>query len=189
MLVPLAPFTSPQRSRCADMTRRRAGVEVAAVIGFLLQMGFQSLHQPYECASLSAPQQQVVSDLSALGVLFLYQHKDQCWYYPTKLAAHLAGTRLYIPDIIAPISCGRAPVVASAGHNCVCCGLRSHGGTRGWRGGSMLCCCWCIRSCPALVNEELLKAEPLVRDTTAPKWLVCLSENSKRITPLQLVLV
>jgi hypothetical protein len=67
-------------------------VEVAAVIGFLLQMGFQSLQQPYACASLTPPQRQVVSDLSALGVLFLYQHNHQCWYYPTKLAAHLAGT-------------------------------------------------------------------------------------------------
>lgn len=95
------------------------------MIGFLLQMGFQSLHQPYECASLSAPQQQVVSDLSALGVLFLYQHKGHCWYYPTKLAAHLAGTRPMHsrhPSLSSPGMAKGILVVVSAGRSCLRCG-------------------------------------------------------------------
>jgi hypothetical protein len=48
-------------------------VEVAAVIGFLLQMGFQKTMCPYDCGALPPAQQCTVVGLAQLGILHLYQ--------------------------------------------------------------------------------------------------------------------
>lgn len=42
-------------------------------MGFLLQMGFQDLRQPYSCTGLAPVQLRVVADLVQLGVLYLHR--------------------------------------------------------------------------------------------------------------------
>ncbi|KAK3233904.1 hypothetical protein CYMTET_55819 [Cymbomonas tetramitiformis] len=71
---------------------RDGGVEVAAVISFLLQMAFQQPRQPYSCRDLTPGHQRVVADLAQLGILYLYQNGSRVWYYPTMLAGSLSGS-------------------------------------------------------------------------------------------------
>eukprot|EP00958_Prasinococcus_capsulatus_P012797 scaffold1293_cov375-Prasinococcus_capsulatus_cf.AAC.15 len=77
--------------------------DLASILGFLLQLGFQRPERAYRFDSLPPLRQQVVEELAELGIIYLHTHSEgqaalptkrsahATWYYPTRLSRTLSG--------------------------------------------------------------------------------------------------
>ena len=69
---------------------RQSSAELASVLGFLLQLGFQGeRHIP--CASLSPLELDIAAQMAQLGVLLPFQAAGELWLRPSRLAVLLAS--------------------------------------------------------------------------------------------------
>lgn len=68
----------------------QSSIELASVLGFLLQLGFQG-ELPLQCASLSPLQRDIAAHMVQLGVLAAFKVDREVWLRPTRLAVLMAS--------------------------------------------------------------------------------------------------
>ncbi|KAJ7516856.1 hypothetical protein O6H91_21G001600 [Diphasiastrum complanatum] len=66
------------------------GLDNGELIGFLLELGFHIVGEPYNMNTLTGMQQKAVEELAILGLARVQQGMKDRWFIPTKLAASLS---------------------------------------------------------------------------------------------------
>jgi transcription initiation factor TFIIH subunit 4 len=69
---------------------RQSSTELASVLGFLLQLGFQG-ERPLCCSELDHQQLDIAAHMVQLGVLYTFRVDGEVWLKPTRLAVLMAS--------------------------------------------------------------------------------------------------